>query len=95
MKTVYLKGTQAAVIADIDQVIDDYNGEIEFSNGTIHGRYIGDIVIEPPVIENGVVIQEAVLSGFQHANLLVPDDFDDTIFETKIEKPNNPKHKFA
>lgn len=97
MKTIYLKAiTKAALIADIaKQVIINehpYNGEVEFSNGIIHGHYIGQIPtsIHP---ETGQVLAWA--DGY-HANLLVPDDFDTSVFTCLvIPPPNNPVHKFA
>jgi len=93
MKTLYLKAsTLAALIADIAKAIEEYNGEIEFSNGIIHGHYIGQIpeAINP---ENGQVL--AWVDGY-HANLLVPEDFDTSIFSCLvIPPPNNPVHKFA
>lgn len=91
-KTIYLKSsTKATLIADIAQVIEDYAGEIEFSNGTIHGHYIGEIPNETNP-ETGTII--TWLDGY-HANLLVPIDFDESIFSCAIPKPANPKHYFA
>lgn len=92
MKTIYLKSsTKAALIADIVQVIEGYAGEIEFSNGTIHGHYIGQIPNEINH-ETGEVI--SWLDDY-HANLLVPIDFDESIFSCEMPKPENPKHQFA
>jgi hypothetical protein len=97
MKTIYLKAnTKEELIADIQKVLPKYNGEIEFGNGEIFGHYIGDLMLTPPVLnENFEVITPAVMAGFEHANLLVPDEFDESIFETNVVAPNNPKHKFA
>ena len=93
MKTLYLKSTtKTALIADIAQVIEGYAGEIEFSNGAIHGHYIGEIPNETNA-ETGEVISWK--DGF-HANLLVPQDFDTSVFATLvIPPPNNPVHGFA
>lgn len=93
MRTVYLKSsTKSVLISDIAKVIENYSGEIEFNNDYIHGHFIGKI----PKLKNsetGEVIEW--ISGF-HANLLVPDDFDESIFETLIiPPPNNPVHKFS
>jgi hypothetical protein len=81
MKTIYLKSTtKSALIADIASIIEGYSGETEFGNGTVFGHWIGTIT-------NSV--------GY-HANLLVPDDFNESIFETLvIPPPNNPVHQFA
>lgn len=91
-KTIYLKAsTRTALIADIAQVIEGYDGDIEFSNGTIHGHWIGQIPNETNP-ETGEVI--SWLDGF-HANLLAPIDFDDTILNCVIHEPENPKYQFA
>lgn len=93
MRTIYLKSsTKSGLISDIAKVIEEYSGEIEFSNGIIHGHFIGKI---PKVknLETGEVLKW--VNGF-HANLLVPDDFDESIFETLIiQHPDNPVHQFA
>jgi hypothetical protein len=82
MKTIYLKAaTKALLIQDIKKVLPKYEGEIEFGNGEIFGHYIGDLMITPPVrSETLKVITPAVMAGFEPANLLVPDEFDHTIF---------------
>jgi hypothetical protein len=92
MKTIYLKSaTKTALIADIAQVIEGYEGAIEFSNGTVHGHWIGQIPNETNP-ESGEVI--SWINGY-HANLLVPQDFDTTIFKTIVTPPNSPVHGFA
>lgn len=93
MKTIYLKSsTKTALISDIAQVIEGYVGDIEFSNGTIHGHYIGKIPNETNP-ETGEVTSWK--EGF-HANLLVPEDFDTSVFSTLvIPPPNKPVHGFA
>lgn len=93
MRTIYLKSsTKSALISDMSKVIENYSGEIEFSDGIIHGHFIGKI----PKVKNsetGEILEW--VNGF-HANLLVPDDFDESIFETLvIPPPNNPVHQFA
>lgn len=97
MKTIYLKAaSKALLIADIQKVFTEYAGEIEFGNGEIFGHYIGDLMLTPPVLdENLQVITPAVMAGFEHANILVTDEFDESIFETNVEAPYNPKHQFA
>jgi len=97
MKTIYLKASsKKELIQDIQKVLPEYNGEIEFGNGEIFGHYIGDLMLTPPVLnENLEVITPAVMAGYEHANLLVPDNFDHSIFEYDGFVPNNPKHKFA
>lgn len=93
MKTIYLKSTtKPGLISDIAKVIEDYSGETEFSNGIIHGHFIGQI---PKVtnLETGEVIEW--VNGY-HANLLIPDDYDESSFETLvIPPPANPVHQFA
>ena len=93
MKTLYLKSsTKTAIIADIATLIEGYAGEIEFSNGTIHGHLIGKVpaTFDP---ETGEVLTWK--EGY-HANILVPDDFDESILTTLvIPPPSNPVHQFA
>lgn len=92
MKTIYLKSTtKTALIADIVQIIKDYAGEIEFSNGAVYGHYIGPIPNERNLDTDEVI---SYLDGY-HANLLVPIDFDESIFSCLTPKPENPKHQFA
>lgn len=93
MKTIYLKSsTKSGLIADIAKVIEDYSGEIEFSNGIIHGHFIGQIA-KTTNPETGEVTEWR--EGY-HANLLVPDNFDESIFDTLvIPPPDNPVHQFA
>jgi hypothetical protein len=92
MKTIYLKSaTKTALIADIAQVIEGYEGNIEFSNGTVHGHWIGQIPNETNA-ETGEVI--SWIDGY-HANLLVPQEFDTTILKTIVTPPNSPVHGFA
>jgi hypothetical protein len=81
MKTIYLKSsTKSGLIADIASVIESYDGETEFSNGTIHGHWIGKI---PDI------------TGW-HANLLVPEEFDDSVFSSLMSNPpTTPVHQFA
>ena len=92
MKTIYLKSTtKTALIADIAQVVEGYNGDIEFCNGNVHGHWIGKIPNETNP-ETGEVI--SWINGY-HANLLVPQDFDTTILKTIVTPPNSPIHGFA
>lgn len=91
-KTIYLKSTtKTALIADIAQLFEAYAGEIEFSNGTLHGHFIGPIPNERNP-ETGEII--SWLDG-EHVNLLVPIDFDEGIFSCAIPEPQSPKHQFA
>lgn len=95
-KTIYLKAsTRTALTADIAQLFEGYEGEIEFTKvedlKQYSGHYIGQIPNEINT-ETGEVI--SWLDGF-HANLLVPIDFDDTILNSIIHLPQNPKHQFA
>lgn len=91
MKTIYLEATTIQeLIADIAQVIPEYNGEVEFSNGTIHGHLIGDIATAHN--QEG---EPTAWVGAQHANLLIPEEFNLSIFNTLTQTPANPVHKFA
>ena len=93
MKTIYLKSsTKTALIADIAQVIEGYSGEIEFSNGTIHGHWIGKI----PATFNQETGEVLTWKTGWHANLLVPEGFDESVLTTLvIPPPSNPVHQFA
>ena len=100
-KTLYLKSsTKSGLIAAIAKVVTintpngakPYDGEIEFSNGDIHGHYIGQIP-ENTDLETGEVLSWK--EGY-HANLLVPEGFDESILTTLvIPPPSNPVHQFA
>jgi hypothetical protein len=92
-KTVYLRAkTKILLISDIKKVFDNYNGEIEFSNETYHLHYIGQIAKNTNK-DTGEVIDYH--EGY-HANLLVPIDFDESIFVSLvIAPPENPVHQFA
>lgn len=96
MKTIYLKAiTKAALIADIASQVSinnqPYNGEVEFSNGIIHGHYIGQIPDSINPLDGQVL---AWVDGY-HANLLVPEDFDASVFTCLVPAPSSPVHKFA
>ena len=93
MKTIYLKSsTKSGLIVDISSVIEGYDGAIEFSNGTIHGHWIGKIPATTNP-ETGDVL--TWLSGW-HANILAPDDFDASVFSSQvIPPPSSPVHQFA
>lgn len=91
-KTIYLKAsTRTDLIADIAQVIEGYEGEVEFSNGEVHGHYIGQILNEINTETDEVI---SWLDGY-HANLLAPIDFDESILTCVIPEPQNPKYEFA
>ena len=96
MKTIYLASpTFSALIADIQQVAPDYAGESDYSieGGGIH--FIGDIPINTYNEETGELIS-SVSSGKVHANIYVPDSFDESIFQTRMpEPPKNPINKLA
>jgi len=92
MNTIYLKAsTQVALIADIAKAIEGYNGEVEFSNGIIHGHYIGQIPDSINPLDGQVL---SWVDGY-HANLLVPEDFDTSVFTCLVPAPSSPVHKFA
>jgi len=91
--TTYLKGTPEALITDIAQLFEGYNGEIEFSKvedlKQYSGHYIGQIALKD---EEGNVIG---VTDEYHVNLYLPEDFDTSIFVTKKPTPpSNPYHTF-
>lgn len=92
MKTLYLKSASSnGLIADIANVIEGYTGDIEFSNGTIHGHYIGQI---PDTFDPENVEVLTWKDGY-HANLLVPEGFDESQLTTIATPPSTPVHQFA
>ena len=95
MKTIYLASTtKATLITDIRKVAPDYNCESDYSieGGGIH--YIGDILVNT-YDETGELIS-SVSSGKFHANIYVPDSFDESIFQTRMkESPENPYNRLA
>ena len=91
MKTLYLKASsKELLISDISKIIDGYTGEIEASYENNHCHYIGQIAksVDP---ETGDITQWA--DGY-HANLLVPDNFNESILSTIMSSPTNPVHGF-
>jgi len=91
--TTYLQGTQEALITDIAQLFEGYNGEIEFSKvedlKQYSGHYIGQIALKD---EEG---NDIGMTEDYHANLCLPEDFDTSIFVTKKPTPpSNPYHTF-
>jgi hypothetical protein len=97
MKTIYLRAKILAdLVADIKKVIPDYLEELEAENNSIYCHYIGDIELIPATFKEDLSIDvPAVMVGAYHANLLVPEGFDTSIFITQISKPNTPIHQFA
>ena len=95
MKTIYLCCESLdCLIADIQRVFPKYDGETDFplESGGIH--YIGDIPIETVNPDTGEVTFTWV--GKQHANIYVPDGFDESIFQTRMpEVPEKPVNKLA
>lgn len=92
MKTLYLKhSTKSGLVADLATLFEGYAGAIEFSDGIHHGHWIGKIpaTFDP---ETGEVLTWK--TGW-HANLLVPDDFDETRLTTIVAAPDTPVHQFA
>ena len=96
MKTIYLADPSlSAILADIKQVAPDYNGESDYSiiGGGIH--YIGDIPVNTYDEDTGELIS-SISSGKVHANIYVPDSFDESVFQTRMpEPPKNPVNKLA
>lgn len=91
MKTIYLAcQSTECLIADVRKVFTQYAGETEYSNeiGAIH--LIGDIY---EVDTEGNIVNNV---GKQHANVYVQDEFDETIFETRMLKPpGSPVNRLA
>ena len=82
---VYLKGTPEALIADISQVFEGYNGEIDFSKLENLEQYAGHWIGQIPIKnEDG---EEIGLTLEHHVNLLLPIEFDSSVFTTKKETP--------
>ena len=95
MKTIYLKGTKTAILNDIKNIFPTYNGEIEWGYEGTNIHWIGDIMLTYPVIdENHNIVISATYVGAEHVNILVPEDFDDSVFITKTTMPNSPSHMF-
>jgi len=91
MKTLYLKASsKELLITDISKVIDDYSGQIEASNNNIHCHYIGQLA-KSVNLETGEITEWA--DGY-HANLLVPDNFKESILSTIVTVPTSPAHSF-
>jgi len=95
MKTIYLKGTQTELLNDIKSIFPTYKGEMEWGYEGISIHWIGDITLTYPIIdENYNIITPATYVGAEHVNILVPEDFDDSVFTTKTTTPNSPSHMF-
>jgi hypothetical protein len=91
--TTYLKGTPEQLIADISQMFEGYNGEVEFSKvedlQQYSGHWIGQIAIYD---EEGELIG---MTEEHHVNLYLPEEVDTSIFLTKKPTPpQNPFHTF-
>ncbi|NDC31805.1 MAG: hypothetical protein EBZ58_12920 [Bacteroidetes bacterium] len=97
MKTIYLKSKVfSQLVDDIRKVIPDYIDEIESEDNGIYCHYIGDIVETNATFNKDLTLNTpAVMVGAYHANLLVSNDFDESIFKTKITTPKTPSHKYA
>lgn len=97
MKTIYLRAQiLQSLIQDIAKVIDDYSGALEDEKNGLCVYNIGDIVDVPAILNEDLSIKiPAVMIGAYHANLLVPEGFDASIFKTQIQKPKSPVHQFA
>lgn len=105
METLYLRAdTKKELIADVKQLFPNYNGETDYSDGTNHLHYVGDLIIKDAVInDKGEVIEKPIFSGKQHLDILLGTTFENekdkelflSKFKTIIPKPNTPKHLFA
>ncbi|MCA0428326.1 MAG: hypothetical protein LCH37_12915 [Bacteroidetes bacterium] len=93
MITIYLKSIEeAALFEKINSIIEGFSGGPEFSDGVIHGHWIGKIALTFN-LETGEVL---TWDDAFHANLLVPDNFDLSALDCFIiPPPKNPVHKFA
>lgn len=92
INTVYLAcDTTECLINDIRKEFPGYNGEQEYktAEGCVH--LIGDIPEAYDEAGNPVS-----WVGKQHANIYVPEDFDATVFRTRMpEPPDNPVNRLA
>jgi hypothetical protein len=52
------------------------------------------MTVDPVIDENHNIITPATYVGAEHVNILVPEDFDDSVFTTKTTIPNSPSHMF-
>ncbi|MDD2965446.1 MAG: hypothetical protein PHU33_15995 [Bacteroidales bacterium] len=92
MRKIFLRCVSLeCLINDIRRAFPEYAGEVEYSTPTGGVHLIGDIATE--------FDQEGNPTGFvgqQHANIFVDDDFDDSIFQTRMyEPPEKPINKLA
>jgi len=97
IKTIYLADeTVENLIRDIKGVFPDYEGQSDYpvlGEGGI--RLIGDILVPVFDPQTGERIGETWV-GKQHANIYVPEDFDETVFQTRMpEPPKNPVNRLA
>jgi hypothetical protein len=105
METLYLRAeTKEELVEDIKQLFPNYNGETDYSDGTNHLHYIGDIVIQDAVLnDKGEVIEQPIFAGNQYCNILLNQTFENEIeeklflskFKTLMTQPKTPKHLFA
>lgn len=92
-KIIYLQGSEANVLTDIEKIFEGYDKDPGTCKTTedmkqFSAYWIGLIPIELNT-ETGEVIS---WSTDHHANLFIPEDFDDSIFTTKRSEPNNTVH---
>lgn len=91
IKTIYLAcNTLECLIEDIRRAFPDYAGEIEYSHETGALHLIGDIPTE--FDKEGL---PTAWVGQQHANVYVPDGFNESIFKTIRPAPKSPVNKLA
>lgn len=91
MKTIYLKNiNEAELINDLKTVFPEWDGiGIELpSTGIVHAHYIGRIAEYDA--EGNLVYKE----GF-HANVLAPENFEESVFKSMVVIPANPVHVFG
>lgn len=91
MKTIYLACSSIdCLIEDIRRAFPGFDKETEYSSETGAVHLIGDI----PTSFDPEGNPEAWV-GAQHANVYVPERFDETIFLTRREPPRSPVNQLA
>ena len=78
MKTIYLAGTKAAVLADLQKLNPEISEESlpELSGNGWAAHWVGQIMKTPPVLDEQMnVVTPPVITEDYHANIWVFDDY--------------------
>ncbi len=102
MPRIYLRGTKQAIIDDIKKLAPNYNGETNYTfgiNGANGIHYMGKLLLSNRLFDIlGNIIQEAIYSLFDHANIYINDNTDVsgmTFLTTVVPPPNTPSSGLA